>query len=42
MGNAIVDIQKDKRDCKRAVFFFDKTQKFYKDWKELRDREDNR
>ena len=42
MGNAIVDIQKDKCDCKRAVFFFDKTQKFYKDWKELRDREDNR
>lgn len=42
MGNAIVDIQKDKRDCKRAVFFFDKTQKFYKDWKELRDKEDNR
>lgn len=41
MGNPIVDIQKDKRDSSRAVFFFDKTQKFYKDWKYLRDQETN-
>ena len=41
-GNPIVDIQKDKHDCKRTVFFFDKTQKFYQDWKYLRDREDNK
>ena len=42
MGNSIVDIQKDKRDAKRTVFFFDKTNKFYTDWKKLREEEDRK
>ena len=41
MGNPVADIQRDKRDASRAVFFFDKTEKFYRDWKFLRDKETN-
>ena len=41
MGNPVADIQRDQRDASRAVFFFDKTEKFYRDWKFLRDKETN-
>ena len=39
MGNPIVDIARDKRNSEKTVFFFNKTDKFYKDWKYLREQE---
>lgn len=41
MGNPIADIQRDKRNSEKTVFFFDKTDKFFKDWKYLREQEIN-
>ena len=39
MGNPIVDIARDKHNADKTIFFFDKTEKFFKDWKYLRDKE---
>ena len=39
MGNPIVDIARDKHNSEKTVFFFNKTEKFFKDWKYLRDQE---
>lgn len=39
MGNPIADIQRDKRNSEKTVFFFDKTDKFFKDWKYIREKE---
>lgn len=41
MGNPIADIARDKHNSEKTVFFFDKTDKFYKDWKYLREQETN-
>lgn len=42
MGNPIVDVSRDRYNSEKTVFFFDKTAKFYKDWKYLRDLEEVR
>lgn len=39
MGNPIVDIARDRHNSEKAVFFFNKTDKFFKDWKYLREQE---
>ena len=39
MGNPIADIKQNDNNKGKIVFFFDKTQKFYKDWKYLREQE---
>ena len=39
MGNPIVDISRDRHNSEKAVFFFEKTEKFFKDWKYLREQE---
>lgn len=41
MGNPIADIQRDKHNSEKTVFFFEKTNKFFKDWKYLREQETN-
>lgn len=42
MGNPISDIARDKRNSEKTVFFFDKTEKFYKDWKYIQDKENSK
>lgn len=39
MGNPIVDITRDRHNSEKTVFFFDKTEKFFRDWKYLREQE---
>lgn len=39
MGNPIVDIARDRHNAEKTVFFFNKTDKFFKDWKYLREQE---
>lgn len=41
LGNPVVDIARDKYNVEKTIFFFDKTDKFYKDWKYIRNQEIN-
>lgn len=39
MGNPVADIARDKNNSEKTIFFFDKTEKFFKDWEHLREQE---
>lgn len=39
MGNQIVDITRDRHNSEKTVFFFEKTDKFFRDWKYLMEQE---